>query len=227
MIVSTTDSYGGQVKRTLEVQLISTTEYAKITIYNSAGEVVKIYEQPVSSSVSTLVNVADTALIGQPGQNVLIGYAPGEFIEWDGKNEQGELVANGIYEIKVEQKFENGYTSVAVKSVTIFKDRIPEIVENIKIQPNPYVFEKGSPGRINITWTSAYNGKINFKVYNSAGEMVNRFNRNLSDSFAEWAPATTGGYKVSSGVYILVIEAVRDTGERRRIIEKIAVIRLY
>lgn len=227
VIVSTTDSYGGEVKHTLEVQLISTTEYAKITIYNSAGEIVKIYEKPVSSSVSTLVTAPDTALIGGAGQSVVIGYAPGEFVEWDGKNEHGELVASGVYEIKVEQKFETGYTGVVVKSVTIFREGSSEVAGNIKIQPNPYVFEQGSTGRINITWTSAYEGKIHFKVYNSSGEMVNRFKRDLSAGFAEWVPSTTGGYKVSSGVYILVIEAVRDTGERMRKIEKIAVIRLY
>lgn len=227
VIVSTTDFYGGEIKRTMEVQLISTTEYAKVTIYNSAGEIVKVFEKQVSSSVSTMLSVQDTALVGDNSSTIIISYAPGEYFEWDGKNEQGELVANGVYEIKAEQKFETGYISVAVKSITIFKDRAPDTIENLKISPNPYVFVKGGPGIVRITWNSAYSGTVSFKVYNASGEMINRFSKDISAGFAEWVPFTTGGYKVSSGVYILVVEAVRDTGVRERKIEKIAVIRLY
>lgn len=227
VILSTRDSYGSEIKKTLEVQVISTTEYAKVTVYNSAGEIVRIFEKPISSSVSTMLSVRDTVVVGENGGVILIGYAPGEYFEWDGKNEQGELVGNGVYEIKAEQKFETGYISVAAKSITVLREKAGTTIENLRISPNPYVFVKGSQGVIRINWTSAYSGTVSFKVYNTSGELINRFRKDLSSGLAEWVPVTTGGSRASSGVYILVIEALRNSGERQMLIEKIAVIRRY
>lgn len=82
-------------------------------------------------------------------------------------------------------------------------------LENIRVVPNPYyLFSNYDP--------NTYNRQLRFtalpeictiSIYNIAGDLVDRIEKNSPDSWTTWDVETSAGIPVASGIYIWVVEA--------------------
>jgi len=225
--VTIKDTYGSASTVIKEVTVLRVEEYVRLNIYNSAGELVNRIEVPKADSTVLNLSVADVIFLGKEGYSIPIGYAPGKVLYWDGKNMAGRIVGSGVYEIELDIKTADGYRIIAAKSVTVFKQASDGVMGRLKVYPNPNVIERGKPGKAVIAWENSASGKVSIKVYNVYGEMITRITASLASGSAEWDMKTSSGNVISSGLYALVIEAVRDGGETEVRIEKMTIIRRF
>ena len=224
--MSMTDTYGHVQTRIENIQLMRNEEYVRINIYNSAGELVRRIEEEISSN--TIVNmVVDDVLV--VGKGVIpIQYTDfGDFLPWDGKNAEGELVSNGIYEIQVEVKTATGYSVVASKTVTILRDGDEVILGDVKAYPNPCLISDVSTVLPTIAWTGAGPGKVKIKIYNIAGELIKEIKEDMAVLSAQWDMSTRDGNSASSGMYVIIIEGLKDSGNREVLSVKFVILKRF
>lgn len=223
--IKITDEYGATQTNTLEVSIVRGDKHIRLSIYNSAGETVRHFEVEPQPDEIVSLSVADVSRAGHSGQGVSIEYAPGKFINWDGTGTNGVLVAGGVYEIKLEQQFEDGHRTMLSKSITILIERKMALAEDLKAAPNPILPGGSSGERVEFSWASPYSGRMEIKIYNNAGELIRELNAGLAEGSIRWDLRTAGGHLVSSGVYPVIAIAVKDTGEKEKRVIKSVVIR--
>ncbi len=231
--ISVIDEYG-HVQTTIEdVQLLRTEEYVRINIYNTAGELVRrLQTKPSTFSINSLnLNNVETVIYIPDSGTIDIDYGFGGIVEWDGKNGRGELINNGVYELQIEVVKDNGYSIVASKTVTIFREQGESALTDPdnpdlypKIYPNPIVLE-GGEGEIKLEWFKPLPGEIQIKIYNVAGELVKIIRGDLNAKALNWNLKTDSGESISSGLYITVFDAKKTSGEKERKIKKFSIIR--
>jgi len=97
-----------------------------VSIYNSAGEVVRrVYDGSIAAIPGSLVI---TPVPGQPGAET-IGLGAtlacgGDSLVWDGNNDQGQAVVDGVYTIKVQ--IEDNYGRITTLNQQVFTSHPPE-----------------------------------------------------------------------------------------------------
>jgi flagellar hook assembly protein FlgD len=229
--VSVQDNYGHVQATIMDVHILRTEESIRVNVYNAAGELVRWMDEENVLSKDVKLSVPDILYIPKGG-NVDIGCGQGNVIEWDGKNSNGYLVTNGSYEIQIQVKTNDGYQKVASKKVTVFVEedtdkalydpQNPDLYP--KIYPNPKVIE-GYEGEITIEWFKPVEGEVRIKIYNIAGELVKQIKANLADKSVKWDLKTESGKSASSGMYIVVLDAKKATGEKEIKVIKCSIIR--
>lgn len=232
--VSVTDEYGHVETIVKEVQLIKTEEYTRVSIYNGAGEIVSRIETPlVSGTVIDLSGLEDILFVGA-GAAIPIKYGnAGQAVNWDGKNLDGKLVSNGVYEIVIEQKDGSGYKTAAAKTVTVLSEQGDSVLADPtgklfpKTYPNPVITDGSvlNP-TVAIDWYAAAPGEIVIKIYNIAGELVRRLDGDLNVKPVLWDLKEQSGQSVSSGLFLIVMQAKADDGRRETVSTKLAVLKL-
>jgi flagellar hook assembly protein FlgD len=227
-----TDEYGHVETIVKEVQLLKTEEYTRVSIYNGAGEIISRIETPaVSGTVMDLSGLDDVLYVGTGLVPIKYGSA-GQTLNWDGKNLEGKTVANGVYEIVVETKTRDGYTVVAAKTVTVLSEEgLPMLTDPTgklfpKMYPNPFVTDGTAlnPAAA-IDWYTAVPGDITIRIYNVAGELVRRLDGDLNVKPIAWDLKEQNGTSVSSGLFIIVMQAKADDGRRETAMTKFTVLR--
>jgi flagellar hook assembly protein FlgD len=229
--VSIQDEYGHTETTIKEVQLIKTEEYTRISIYNGAGEIVSLIETPLASgSIIDLTGLDDVLYVGTGGTVPIKYGSAGQALNWDGKNLDGQTVSNGIYEIVVEVKTATGYETMASKTVTVLSEEgAPMLVDSTgklfpKIYPNPLITNSTTPPAV-IDWFLAVPGEITVRIYNVAGELVRKLEGDLNAKPMTWDLREQNGQAVSSGLFIIVMQAKADDGRRETAVTKFVVIR--
>lgn len=231
--VTVTDEYGHIETTTKEVQLLRIEEYTRISIYNTAGEVMSRLVMPSVQVSSIDLSGMDDILYVGGGAVAPIKYGNGLSMNWDGTNFDGETVSNGIYEIVVETKTSTGFTTVAAKTVTVLSTQGDSFLTDPtgalkypKTYPNPYVIDDtiANPS-VAIDWFAAVPGTIEVRIYNMAGELVRRLKGDLAVKPLTWDFTTQSGEAVSSGLFVIVVRGVTDDGRRETAVVKFAVIR--
>ena len=218
----------GQVETTVrEVNILTSQEYVRLKIYNSAGEVVRVIESPNTPGSIVGLGVSDVVLVGKGNSDVVVEYAPGQIIKWDGNNSAGRTVDSGVYEMKVEISTAGGIKVVATKSVTVLNAGKAGVISGEKIYPNPVVLDNGNTGKVAIQWIPSGTGRITVSIYNSAGELVKKTKTGLLPSSLDWDLTSANGEHVTSGVYLVVLQAQKDTGELETKVMKMAVIKKF
>jgi len=212
--ISVKDEYGHLETTNREVQLIRSEEYVRINIFNTAGELVRRIEERKATAGRISLGIEDVMIIGKDNPGVLINYADGASIMWDGKNNEGKMVSSGVYEIQVEVKTGDGFKTEASKSVTILNDSGNDSLGEVKAYPNPYYVIPELNIPMTITWANAGPGKVRVKIYNVAGELVKEFKADRAAGSLMWDAKSAGGASISSGVYIIYIEGQKDSGEK-------------
>lgn len=225
--VTIKDPFNSATTITKELQLIRVEEYVRVTIYNSGGEIVKQVEMPKTGGDVVDLTVADVFYVGDSNATTSIKFGSNGSFDWDGKNALGDLVGNGTYEVYVEVKSAGGYTVAASKTITVLNQEAGSLLGDLKFYPNPYVFVKGSSGPMRFAWTGTGPGTVRIKIYNVAGELVDKFGADISAGFIDWDMKSLNGKSVASSYYIAFIEAVSGTGAIERRTAKLAVIRTY
>ncbi len=209
-----TDSYDHVVTKVMQVQIVRTQEQVKISIFNSAGEVVRVMYGDHLPAAQAKLTVDNTVTTGGSAENhIFIGYGGGLHVMWDGKNETGIAAATGVYEVKLEVVTAEGLSTIAAKSITVFKLDKNDIIAGIKSYPNPYRLKKGAVKPAVISWASPYEGIANIGVYDKAGEKVRMITGQLSGGQAYWDMKNSSGEQVSSGIYTIIINARSCTGK--------------
>ncbi len=211
---TTQDGYGHSEVLIKDVMLVKSEQYIRLNIYNSAGELVRRIENYYLPLGSVKLNIDDVLYVGKNSDSIDINYADGQKIEWDGLNSHGVIVSTGIYEIQIEVKTEQGYKVIASKTVSIISQVVDDILKNIKIYPNPYYIKGENTGKITMKWENLNSGNVDIKIYNLAGELIRKLHTTLESGKAEWDLKTSTGQMVVSGLYIIVVEGKKITGER-------------
>ncbi len=208
------DKYGHTDVIIKDITLLKKEQYVLLSIYNTAGELVRRIEKDNPETEILKLNIPDFLYITSETSAVEINYAEGKVIKWDGLNSKGEKIANGIYEIQVELKTEQGYKIIASKTISIISEKIKKILGDIKIYPDPcYVLAEGNK-MVKIKWTEVNKGRVNVKIYNIKGEMIRKIDSDLETGFLLWDMKTSSGAQVASGIYIVIVEGKLENGER-------------
>jgi flagellar hook assembly protein FlgD len=210
-----------------DIQVIKVEEYVEFKVYNSSGELIKTgreYKMP-SSTNNIALDVKDTLLIEKTGGKIEIKYNkenPSDYLIWDGKNDQGIAVTSGNYEIQVTVVTADGKSIRASKSVLILRED-SEIISDIKIVPNPFVSGKKT-NSVEIKWKTNSDGNVTVYIYNIAGDLVRKIEGSLETKSIKWDLKTSTGTKVSTGNYIIVVNAKSKEGYLDRKVEKLTLI---
>ncbi|MBP7793270.1 MAG: hypothetical protein KA120_09465 [Candidatus Goldbacteria bacterium] len=225
--IDTKDVYGHITTIIKDITVMRVEEYVELNIYNSAGEIIRSIrkEKKTSGGAVTLNELGGKLIFTKEGEEQLIKYGNniGDYIYWDGKNQGGEIVSSGIYEVQVILKnVESGIVSEASKTVTVLREGKVYIGE-LKAVPNPYV--KGSGGIIRFEWTlqGAETGTVTIRIYNVAGELIKRLEGYLAAGAINWDLKTEDGNDATRGIYIAVMEAKNSEGYKDRKIIKFAI----
>jgi flagellar hook assembly protein FlgD len=229
--ISVTDEFGHVNTEIKEVQLLRPEQYVRVNIYNSAGELVRRLEDPNVTGTSLNLNVEDPVYVGN-GNLTSIKLGNGSTLSWDGKNSEGMTVSTGVYEIQVEVKTANGFTTVATKTVSVLNGQSGSILLDPankkafpKAYPNPDV-AGGSPSDImTFAWFASAPGAITVRIYNIAGEMVRQISGDLSLQTLTWDLRVVSGEYASTGLYVAVFDASARDGRREHAATKLSIIR--
>ena len=224
--VAQIDAYGHQDMITKEITVIDNRVYVEMNVFNTAGELVRsIREYGAAYSGSLAVNVPDVITIDPAGANsVVVKYSgnAGDSITWDGKDNAGLIVSNGIYEIQIVVKDAVAGTVIAEKTVSILNSGKVNLGK-ITIVPNPFRVDQGSS--VGIRWDGAMPGTVSVRIINVAGELVRELTGDLAVGSISWDASTGSGSPVPNGLYIVVIEGKSASGYMDRKIQKLAIIR--
>ncbi len=229
--ISFTDPYGHIETVIKEVTLLRIDEYVRINIYNTAGELVVRLEKTNAVSDLLDINLIKDVIYVEQGQKFDFNLGGSNYISWDGKTGQGKIIDNGLYEIQAVVRTRNSFEKIASKTVTVFVTDGEKVLCNPddtsafpKVYPNPVVLETDE-GEQKIEWFKAYPGEIRIKIYNVNGELVNEIKGDLGNKCITWNLKTKNGESVSSGLYLIVMQAKKITGEMEIKITKSSVIR--
>jgi len=214
--VDNSDSLGMTTSVSMQVVVSRTLSKITANIYNAAGEVVrhlyKMVDDPVGGAMtgvdlSTGVIEPGIAAPTDPAQlEVVLQTTVGPVtLVWDGKNDKGEVVMGGHYQLEV--KWDNGKGSVTeiTKGVLVVGGRVPQGTAVAK--PNVLTIANGT--RVSVIEVNSAQGlTVRGRVYTVAGELVATL---VNDPASPWKTAWDGG-TVASGLYLAVVEGVNAQG---------------
>jgi hypothetical protein len=204
--VDSIDPYG--VVRTVTLAVTVARKVAKLTIlvYNSAGEVVRHLTGLEAASVPQANQVVLSSEVIQPGSapgdahpTLTVSLAGSLSTVWDGRTDNGTMVADGTYFVEVRSEGEAGTNTVVVKSVSVLsapkQDRV-RMEPNVLTRAKPVGVARSKPGET-----------LHAVIYTAAGEKAGVVWGRPGEGSVAWD--STGK---ASGVYLLVITVDDDEG---------------
>jgi flagellar hook assembly protein FlgD len=212
------DPFGHVIAATQSVTVVSSPAAYALRIYNTAGELVKELPAPVSSSQTAPSRVVPDASSFVPSAGGVIHFdlGTGSSTQWDGRNEQRELVASGQYTAQLVERNDGASLSLAYGSVTVLD--IPGkggILDKMAAVPNPAF--AGRDNAVEFLFQGAPGAVVTARIYNVSGELVatldnggwaNRLNLRFADR------------KLAPGIYVAVFEAgLPGAGAEKRIVK--------
>lgn len=212
--VTVTDSYGHVNTNTKGIKIVRTEEYARVSIYNTAGELVSRMERNISAPQAALLEMDDVIYVG-PGQPpAVIQYTQSDSFTWDGRNMRGKLVANGTYELLLEVKNSEGYyVAQSSMTFTVLNTESAPALNGLKVYPNPFILDGTSAAPAVIDWDMKQPGEIIVRIYNVSGELVKTITGALdSPAGLQWDLVLSNGDMAASGLYIAVATAKKPGG---------------
>ena len=226
--VETKDNYGAIHMAIQDVTVLTNGLKTELRIFNSAGEIVKVL--PVSgittfgsNNISVSPNVFSPGDHSGPGgttSTAVITYM-GTTINWDGTNENGTVVNNGVYTIQLVGIDSNGTKTVASTEITVLHGGYA-VINNIKILPNPVDTSKYNT--VTIKYDVMPNTDVYIKVYDIAAELVREYHDNNSTGQIQVNIAGGGDDRLASGVYVMVIYAKTGSGLTKTMTAKLSIL---
>jgi hypothetical protein len=200
----------------LDVTVNRKVDRLQITIYNAAGEVVRHLTDleaadlgPGATQVSLSASVISPGSTADP--TLTISIAGGTSVVWDGRSDNGSLVADGTYYVEVRSEGEGGTGTVVEKAVAVLA---PLASHLMSIQPN--VLSSTSP---TATILGPVGTTLRVVIYTAAGEKAAQSWGIPGTGQAIWD--STGK---APGLYLAVINSYDTSGKMTdRIIKKLIV----
>jgi flagellar hook assembly protein FlgD len=183
-----------------------------IAIFNSAGEKVKLVYSGLGSSMANQITVSPGSGSGGPASIVIGGVVVpgGGILTWDGDNDSGQWVSNGVYYLQVSSTDSFGSVQTVSQALPVLGtprtasmqvyNSAGEMVRHIPV-PNlsslPTDFSVSSSTFVTGTDSSGRSQgglQINLKVNNGGS---------ASTLPLSWDGLSDGGEPVSSGTYLV------------------------
>ena len=225
------DQYGHTNVVIKEISMMSVQQYVEVSIFNSAGELVRTirdYKDVSNTSISLKVGNNNTGMvvIEKGSNNINITYGTGltDYVSWNGLNDQGIAVSSGNYEVQVNLVTNEGKQTVASKTIIVLSEN-SKYMGDVGIWPNPYVAKASVTKQVKFVWNpGTEDGWMNVTVYTIAGEKVRSFNAALQSGSLTWDLKTNDNSLVGNGYYVVVYESQNTSGRLDRKTLKMAIL---
>ncbi len=219
MQVSVGDSFGGQTTLMASLVVMRTPNVITVSVFNSAGELVRRFDRPAGSGGGTL-SLDRAGFSPDPADSnnkVTLTYGQGatDFVTWDGTDARGRIVASGTYQIVVERQLAGAKPSTQTTSISIIKAFSSPLAEAIAA-PNPVL---KSDFVDLLAPNLGLGGWMWAKVYNMAGELVVQAQGTSPRLRVTWA-----GKKLAGGTYLIRLEAQDAVGGFETKLLKVALV---
>jgi len=222
-----TDSYGHVNTKVMNVQLLRVEEYARLSVYNTAGELVARVENASAGTGDRSLEMPDVIYTGYGAAPQAIKYSEFDTLVWDGRNLEGRLVMSGTYEVVLEIKAADGYSMAAVKTISVLCLGGPPVPGEIKAYPNPVYADNESSLKVTIAWENTQPGRGTVRIYSLAGELVRKLDFDTASGKAVWDLKTSAGNTASSGLYLANVTLRMENGGQGSRTVKIMVINRF
>jgi len=183
----------------------------QIVIYDTTGQIIRTLSETKDTIAPNNFSFSESPFIAD-GSNVLdIIDNSGNIIGvWNGRNDNGNMVYPGTYRVKVTINSSN----YIIKDITVVaEDLLASAQVQVRYSSNNIMFFINA----NARW-----GKV--KIYNISAELIKIIYPASGAGNAVWDITTSGGKKVSKGLYVAVIELTNpDTGAAIHKLTKLAV----
>jgi flagellar hook assembly protein FlgD len=225
--VESKDEFGFVHSVTKDVTVLTNSVKMQVRIYSSAGEIVKILpvDMAAVAASETIRIIPEPPQAFVPGDNNQVNYVQiiygGQTILWDGTNDFGNIVGNGVYTVQIVNVDIKGYKTVASSSITVLHNGY-EILSNIRIIPNPIDLSQYKV--LTIRYDAMAGTRIKAKLYNIAGELIKTLEPQAGYSEIKWN-IMEFDKPLPAGVYVVVIEARSADGMTKNAVEKFTMIR--
>ena len=214
VVIQVTDPFGKVESLTALANVIrQPSPGASVVVYNSAGEALRHLSLSLGPGADpTQLRLGDSKLVSG-STTVQVSVDGGGSAIWDGRNDEGRLVAAGDYMLRLESFDAQGGRKDASASVTVLRDADHSTFTAIAA-PNP-ASTKDSGVHVAVSapplWT------ISATAYNTAGEAVAQLQTEPQGLF--WDLSRRG---YAGGFYLLVVQGQGPGGESKRLTLKVA-----
>ena len=211
-------------------------------IYNAAGEpvielpaitnpgVVQIRVNPVFFEPDTAgTSIITFELLDEVG--AVVG-----MLTWDGKNAQGILVPSGSYMISMNITAKDQVPVTITATFSVAQGGI-RLISNVEIIPNPASTRSGIVWLSYTVVTSSLLTRVGVHVYSISGDLVASYDATGQPAPADPLDASGNGtgavfwnlknqrnVRVAPGLYVIVIEAKDQSGQRQLVKRKCGVV---
>jgi len=156
------------------------------------------------------------------GNSVLEIFYKGNKLTWDGKNDFGIFVSNGVYILQFVKVDDAGVEPVVkAETITVLRYEL-KALSDVKIIPNPVDF--GKTKNFKVRFNALKDSVISIRIYDLAGELVKGM-KTAKAANEIIIDMSTEQNNLASGLYVLVIEAKAPSGRFDRIIQKFTLLK--
>lgn len=214
--VQESDAYGHINVVIKEITVVQSDQYVQMTVFNTAGEIVKVvtdYTAAIPANID-LGPLGDLLVVLKDGTPIHVKYDDaGDYLTWDGRNDQGQVVSSGDYEIQVTVRTYEGTTISAVKTMILLRQD-KQFLDKFEVWPNPFTATSGTDSVL-FNWTTTdagETGDVMIRMYDVAGELVEELRSTIQAGSMSWALRTPGHGLISRGFYVCVLYARNNQG---------------
>jgi uncharacterized repeat protein (TIGR01451 family) len=199
------------------VNVTMSTEYlVKVGVYNSAGELVKqIWVQELSQQITNF-SLLQTPTITSLNGVVYVEVNGQEIATWNGTNQAGDPVSNGVYYMKVDNIDPYGVDTSVSETVTVSRsiakvqvdvyNEAGEIVKHLYA----YADDPGNMNLGNVTFSSSVIRPIvGTPTPNGTGDLTITF---PNGETVTWDGTDDNGQIVTNGTYMVEVNWTNGTG---------------
>ena len=186
-----------------------------MNVYNEAGEVIKhLYayaDDPGNLSLSNVTFSSDAIrpTVGTPTPNgsgeLTMVFPNGVTMTWDGTNDSGQIVTNGVYQVEMHLVDGSGGEQVLSHNVTVERGNGTSTEGTVFAGPN--ILNGGASGTT-IFSNSSLSLTLTAAVYDVAGELVKK--PVTGPAGANAVPVDVTG--LASGLYLVVVDLADSNG---------------
>ncbi len=195
-----------------------------VRIYDASGRLVKTLTDTMVDSLVTVTRVGDGTrherLRATSRETLTVLLSDGTKLEWDGRDENGRLVPNGIYTVRTNSLQPDGRQQISSETFSLTHP-YEKVIESAVLVPNPADDVVWISFKLALTF-----GAVDVKIYAVSGKLIYKGQTPGTSRSFRWDLTNSHGSRVAQGLYVVVLEA-RDpwTGKQDRATLKLAVLR--
>jgi len=202
--IDNVDSFGAETSVTTNVSVDRSLSNLTVKVYNQSGEIVRTLYSTTGADIGSVTGATLSAETIEPGyvgadpnavSSTSVVISNGVAATWDGRNDAGVVVSNGMYYVEITADDGKGNQTVVTKSVNVLGVNGPGpglvIAPNVLTAAGPIAsISVGVPGMT-----------LRATLYTVAGEKVGTITGQAGTSSVKWDSSGK-----SSGLYIALVE---------------------